>query len=341
MQSKETNIAWQKPVWSAGFDAPVNHVLPTADGVAFLCGDGQVHYVYQHGVSGSFKLHSGAMLSAVVLHDGRLLTGGDDGRVCLSSDSGHIEVLAEHDGIWVDCVAANASGAIAWSAAQRVYHRDAHGVMKSIDCPSTPASLAFDPKGRRVAIALYGGVWLWLPKDKENLVRKLDWKGSHIHVAWSPDGKHVLTSMQENEIHGWRLSDAAHMRMAGYHAKIHSFSWHRSGQLLATGGGQTAVIWPFDDAGPWNRRPAELGYAVANLMHVAWHPNVDVLAGGCAVGSLQIATAHSPAGIEIKGPGGGTITGLRWINDGAALAVGTVTGRASIFAFESASLHVA
>ena len=340
-QIKETHIAWQKPVWSAGFDAPINHVLPTSDGAAFLCGDGYVHHVDKDGVRGSSKLHSGAILSAVILPDGRLLTGGDDGRACLSNDSGHTDVVSAHDGIWVDCVAASSSGAIVWSAARRVYHRDAKGVVKSIDCPTTPASLAFDPKGRRVAIALYGGVWLWLPKDRDNLVRKLDWKGSHVHVTWSPDGKHVLTSMQENEIHGWRLSDAAHLRMPGYPAKIHSFSWHRSGQLLATGGGPTAVIWPFDKEGPWNRRPAELGYAEANLARVAWHPHVDVIAGGCALGSLQIATAHRPDGMEIKGPGDGSVTGLCWINAGAALAAGTATGRASIFALESASLHVA
>ena len=42
----------------------------------------------------------------------------------------------------------------------------------------------------------------------------LEWKGSHIDVTWSPDGRFVVTSMQENALHGWRLRpDKGHMRM--------------------------------------------------------------------------------------------------------------------------------
>ncbi len=48
---------------------------------------------------------------------------------------------------------------------------------------------------------------------------KLEWKGSHLECEVSPDGRFVITSMQENQLHGWRLADKGHMRMSGYPAR--------------------------------------------------------------------------------------------------------------------------
>jgi len=331
---REERYAGQKAmIWTASFDAPVNHAVALRSGTAFACGDGTIQRVAEDKSHRAIKVHGGAILSAAGMPQGGLLTAGDDGRLVLSDSDGAAQLISDHQGLWIDCAAASASGAMAWSAGRRVYHRDARGAVRSLDCPSTPADLAFDPKGRRVAIALYGGVWLWLPKEKDNLAPKLDWKGSHLRVTSSPDGRHVLTAMQEHEIHGWRLSDMAHMRMAGYPGKTYSFSWHRSGKLLATSGGPTAIVWPFDDTGPWNRKPAELGFAAAGFAMLAWHPDADVLAAGCSGGGVQLATSWEPGGVEIRAPADGAVTGLCWIGNGAAMAVGTSRGKAEIHAF--------
>ena len=44
-------------------------------------------------------------------------------------------------------------------------------------------------------------------------------------IAIHPDGDAVVTAMQENALHGWRLSDGQHMRMSGYPAKTQSLSF--------------------------------------------------------------------------------------------------------------------
>ena len=51
----------------------------------------------------------------------------------------------------------------------------------------------------------------------------LAWKGSHHEVNFSPDGKFLITAMQEPMLHGWRLADRKHMRMSGYSARVRSF----------------------------------------------------------------------------------------------------------------------
>ena len=52
-------------------------------------------------------------------------------------------------------------------------------------------------------------------------IQKLIWK--HGAVTFSPDGKYVVTAMQENALHGWRIRDKADLAMTGYPAKVTSY----------------------------------------------------------------------------------------------------------------------
>ena len=321
-----------KPIWSARFDAPVNNVLATGEGMAFLCGDGTIRFLNFALEERTVKAHRGVILSSVVTGDGHIVSGGDDGRVVLTYDS-DMTVLHDDESQWVNSVAAGKAGDFAWSFGRRCCHRSSSGQLAMLDCPTTPAALAFDPKGRRVAIALYGGAWLWLPKANSNLVRKLDWKGSHLAVSWSPDGAHVVTAMQEMELHGWRVKDGANMRMAGYPGKVHAMSWNAAGTHLATSGAPAAVIWPFSGVGPMNRAPLEEGFLKAGIQRLVWHPGVDVLALGCAKGGVQLAKPEYGILQTLREPGLDGVTGLAWARSGTWLVAGTSGGTADIYAF--------
>ena len=89
--------------------------------------------------------------------------------------------------------------------------------------------------------------------------QELPWKGSHIGITASSDGRFVVSTMQENALHGWRLADGAHMRMTGYPAKTRSVSWSADGKWLATSGADAAIIWPFvTKDGPMGKPPLEV-----------------------------------------------------------------------------------
>ena len=134
-------------------------------------------------------------------------------------------------------------------AGKRVIARDDKGREKILEVPSTARGLAFAPKGYRLAISHYNGATLWFP-NVEAKPEVLEWKGSHLDVTWSPDARFVVTSMQENALHGWRLiPDKGHMRMSGYPSKTRSFSWSGDGKWLATSGAEAAIIWPFEVEG--------------------------------------------------------------------------------------------
>ena len=124
------------------------------------------------------------------------------------------------------------------------------------EAPSTVGGPCFFPKGFRLAIAHYNGATLWFPNAAGAQPERLEWKGSHLGVTISPDGKFLITTMQESTLHGWRLADAKHMRMSGYSARVRSLSWSADGEFLATSGSEQLILWPFDGKdGPMGRQP--------------------------------------------------------------------------------------
>ena len=201
-------------------------------------------------------IHAGGILASA--SDGtRIVTGGDDGTLVATEESGEHRVLATDDKKrWIDQVALGPDGAVAWSAGKTAHVLTGKGEARSLEAPSTVAGLAFAPKGFRLAIAHYNGATLWFPNAAGAAPEKLEWKGSHLAVAFSPDGKFLITCMQEPMLHGWRLADAKHMRMSGYSARVRSLSWTADGEFLATSGSEQLILWPFDGKdGPMGRQP--------------------------------------------------------------------------------------
>lgn len=250
---------------SFAFDAYVGNVLFVREGAAFALGDGTVRFAIGEGAPEAVAAHEGAVLCAAPHPSGSgVVTGGDDGRLVWSRPGadGAVE-LANLGSKWIDAVACSAqSGLIAFAAGREVHVRDLGdpkftGLFRH---ERSVADLAFDPKGRRLAAATYGGVQLRYARIAEQKPTTLKWAGAHIALAWSPDGKFLVSAMQENALHGWRLTDAKDMRMGGYPAKVKSFAWASKGALLATSGADGVVAWPFTGAnGPMGKEAAVIG----------------------------------------------------------------------------------
>jgi WD40 repeat protein len=269
-----------------------------------------------------------AMLTAT--SDGKtLLTGGDDGRVVAVRANGGIEQIADEKGRWIDALALRGN-AFAWSAGKQVSARDEAGTVNTWNAPSTVRGLAFQPKGFRLAATHYNGSTLWFPKV-EGAPQTLEWKGAHLDATFSPDGRFLVTSMQENALHGWRLADSRNMRMTGYPAKTRSLSWSHDGQWLATSGADAAVVWPFKDKdGPMGKAPRECGVRGARVTRVAFHPKALVVAIGYADGLVLLCRLADGAEILARPPGDGPISALAWDGTGSRLLFGFESGVAGL-----------
>jgi WD40 repeat protein len=220
-------------------------------------------------------------------------------------------------------------GTVAWSAGKQVFVRS-KGNEHMLEVPSTVGGLAFAPKGLRLAAAHYNGVTLWFPNASSE-PELLAWNGSHLGVMFSPDGRFLITSMQEPTLHSWRLSDRKEMRMAGYAARVRSLSFTADGKSLATAGANQLILWPFQGKdGPLGKVPQMFAPAESAIEAVACHPRQGIAAAGYADGLVLLVRTDDGAEILARKPAGAPVTALAWNARGTALAFGTEDGAAGI-----------
>ncbi|WPP03994.1 WD40 repeat domain-containing protein [Methylocella tundrae] len=312
--------------------APVTAAAFIGATPALALGDG---HVLLTGTGGQKRIavHPDAAILVAAKAGKELATGGDDGRVVLISEDGAPRQIAYEKGRWIDALAARGDGALAWSTGKQVFARDPKGEIKTTTAPSSVRGLAFLPKGYRIAISHYNGARLWFPNAAAP-PEELHWKGSHLEITVSPDGRFIVTAMQENSLHAWRLADKKDLRLSGYPAKPRSMSWSSDGHWLATSGADASIIWPFNSKeGPINKAPRECGVRQAKISCVAFHPKSPVLAQGYEDGMILLCRLADGAELLVRASGAGenaAVTALCWDDAGRRLLFGCADGASGI-----------
>lgn len=323
----------------AAFDAYVVSALFDRSGRAiFALGDGTVRF--EDGAVVQAHPDAGALCAVAHPSGQGVVTGGDDGRLVWSRADGSTVVLAEAPGgRWIDAVdASSESGLIAFATGREARVVDAKDpkFLRVFPHERAVASVALDPKGRRLACATYGGATLWFARIESQQPTWLKWAGAHTLCAFSPDGKFLITAMQENELHGWRLADSKTMRMGGYPAKTKSLAFVGKGLLMGSSGAQGAVVWPFrGNNGPMGENAAEIGFSEAGIVtRVAGAPNAFWLAGGTDDGRVWAAELRTTRHDALKSEKGAPITALAMSVDARRVAWGDEDGQAGVFDLE-------
>jgi WD40 repeat protein len=316
-------------------DSSVRNVSACVTNVAFCdgaalfgLGDGRILSLSRSGDETWTQAHGGA-IHAMAVHRDRIFSGGDDGGLVVTR-SGEATLLHRSRQGWVSDIRLTPDGSVVFTCARSVavlrapYERtdrtfDEH--------PSTLMGLALDPKGKRIAVAHYKGVTLWWLNSEAKQPKRLVWGGSHIAVTWSPNGKYVVSAMQENDLHVWRLADMMAMRMGGYQAKPRSMSWSADSRWLLTSGAPSLIGWDFSGAGPANRPGREYcdgGGAVVSL--VACHPRRSFAAVGFSDGAVRLVDLKTGEERLLSRSRTAPVTALAWSENGASLAGGTEDG---------------
>jgi len=326
--------------FTAEFGAHVTAAAFPVRGVqaGFALGDGTAR-ITDGAVWVAAPAHKGAVL-ALAAHPawGGFCSGGDDGKVQLIGLDGAVAELASFGSKWVEHVVtyAGKTPLIAAAVGKNILLLQPDGkILRTLAHPSTVAGVAFDAKGKRVAAAHYNGASLWFTAS--GTPKLLEWKGSHLGVAIHPGGDALVTSMQENALHGWTLPEGKHMRMSGYPAKTESFGFTKSGRWLATGGADAIVLWPFFGGGPMGKPPMEMASGDGAIVkRIACHPEHEVCAAGFDNGAVVLADISKEQILPVCGPGRGAVSALAWNASGSHLAFGTETGFCAVVDFSSA-----
>ncbi len=305
---------------------------------AFALGDGSLHITTPDGKDewARLEVHDSAVLA--LAQDCRptgFVTGGDDGAFNRIGADGTITNIHTAKRKWVEQATSfsdGKSGFLACGIGKSIHLFDAAGTLqKTLDHPSTVTGIAFDAKGKRVAASHYNGASLWFTAATTPTPRKLEWKGSHTGVAIHPAGEAVVTAMQENALHGWRLSDGQHMRMSGYPTKSESIGFTRNGKYLASSGADAVVLWPFFGGGPMGKPPREIAQFPDTLCtRIACHPREDFVAAGYSNGAVVVADIARDRMVIVTNGAVDTVSALAWSPDGAHLAFGTASGFAAL-----------
>lgn len=305
--------------------APVTAVLAEADVLVSAHGDGTLRMFEPGKPDRVIQAHRGAVLALCADRDaGAVLSGGDDGRMVRTTLEGNSDCLASFGRHWVEHVAASRASGWRACSAGRAVHIWRQGVRHAdvLEHPSTVGGMALDARGRRVAVAHYGGVTVHERGKRGYRPIKLAFSGSHLGVTFSPDGRFVISSMQENMLRGWRLGDRADLRMAGYPTKVHGLRWVGTLPWLATTGAGFAVCWPFDGRdGPMDRPPRTVAEGRGQIATcVAGVSGADIVFTGFEDGAVLFAELS--AGGEdrvVRGSTGvavsamGVTPDLRWL----------------------------
>jgi WD40 repeat protein len=309
------------------------HVVGTAflgETPVFALADGEIAL----GLGDTIKktrAHEDSLLAFAAAPDGKsIITTSDDGRVVRTSADGATSVLAEKKGKWIDQVACGPQGAIAFAAGRMAWVVLADSTLVEFPHEKAVGAVGFLPKGLRLTTATTDKArLLWVATQGAPV--ELEWKGAHTGITTSPDGKFLVTTMQEPALHGWRIEDGKHMRMTGYPSKVKSISWSAKGKYLATSGASAAILWPFmSKDGPMGKAPLQLGTMSQLVTRVACHPTEDVVAIGYDNGLILAVRFNDQAEVVLRHPDKSAISALSWNGNGALLAFGTEAGAAGV-----------
>ncbi len=286
-------------------------------------------------------LQTAHQIGGMALHgspDGEwLATGGQDGRAKLwQVATGNLGADLPAGASWVERIAWSPAydddQPLLWASAAgkvlRFWTLDGDLYSEHRRHTSTITAIQWHPLRRALVTASYGLLTVWVPgTDVPSEV--FAWKGSHLAVAWRPDGTFLVVGDQDATVHVWDIVTGEDLMMSGYQTKVRELAWHPGGRFLATGGGTVVTIWDFAGRGPADSVPIVLEGHTGLVTALAYRADGNILASGGEDGVLLWRPPERPQ--QVTSPVGrceveGGVSVLAWREDGMSLAVGSTQG---------------
>jgi WD40 repeat protein len=325
--------------WAVNLDDHVIALAPSPDAaqhIALASVSGPVLIVHRQTgeIVHRFAGHRPGTLSLGWRRDGQILaSGGQDGMVRLWDVAVGTEWLAlEAGSAWVQRVAfAQTTDLLVSGAGRKLRLWDGSGGLERDypDLPGTVNDLAWKPGGKVFAVATNRQLAIFGP-DADDPTHKLELAVPMLALAWSPDGKVIVTGNQNGTMNYWRYRHNENLQMSGYPMKVRELAWDSSGRYLASGGGSTVVVWDTSGKGPRGTTPHMLELHEVPIEVLAYQPAGVWLASGDGDGLLAIwqpSSSKTPLA-KLQLPAG--LACLAWLPGGNQLVVGCADGTAML-----------
>jgi WD40 repeat protein len=304
--------------WSRQLDEYVATLCVSPDGERAAVGTSGGKVVVLETKTGrlSFECeaHAGGVLASSFCPRGLLLaTGGHDGYARLFDDAGRERAAVSGGAPWVEHLGWSPRGdhwATGSGRTARVWTADGKPLFELPPSVATLGALGWNHAGTHLATASRGEVRI-VEARRGSLVHQLRARGSLISLAYSPDDSVVACGSRECSVHFWRLTTAKHSQISGFVAQPRALSWAPDGKHLASSGGRSISLWPFED-GPEGRRPSLLAAHGALCTALSFHSALPHLASGGDDATVYVWRPREGLAPSGAGRMEETVTAIQW-----------------------------
>jgi WD40 repeat protein len=259
-------------------------------------------------------------------------TAGEDGKACITSlETGEALATLDHGRGWVERARWSADGRLlATVSGKQLRVWTSRGEPYEAFPPhrSSIAAVAWRKGGDDLALVGYGGATIVrLPKRSGGRIetRALDWKGSLVSAAWSPDAKVLACGTQEGMVHFWRLPSGRDSEMRGYPSKPKHLDFDVKSTLFATDCGEEVLVWDFR-RGPEGTAPIDLRGHRGQVTALRFAPRGELLATGAEDHALLVWDPKRGGQPRYGFTMNAEISALAWMPSATALLVGDGAG---------------
>lgn len=266
----------------------------------------------------------------------RLASIGQDGKACVwdARTGARLHVL-QVGASWGERAIWSPKGDMLATAAGkivRLWNTRGEQVREFTDHASTVTDIAWKPGTDQLAVGAYGGAVIW-QAGGDQPVRKLTWQGSTLRLCWSRDGSVLTAGQQDSSIIFWDSRKPEPSMMWGYPTKVRELAWDRFSKYLATGGGETTIVWKFGGKGPEGTKPIQLAGHDDLIASLMFQHRGNVLASGAGDGTV-LAWLPGKRDEPLGGLRGmGAVSHVAWSRDDRALAISDDQGAVLVTEF--------
>ncbi len=290
---------WQRPVrlqrrWQTTIDDYVIALSWSADGTALVAASSSGPIAILAAADGRIVQHcsghaNGTTTVSCQPSGSLFASGGQDGHLCLwNLETGQQISRRPHGKGWIERVVWSPRGKhLAMAAGKKLYCLDksAQILQTYEEHPSSITDIVWSTQGDLLASSSYGGV-RFFNVEQSACQHYFAWQGAVQKLAWSPDGTCIAGGALNASVHFWYYATGYDLEMTGYPRKVNELSWSADSRFLATGGGDTVMIWDCSGKGPAGSEPIPCEGHQQAISAVHFHHKVPLLASTCEGGSV-------------------------------------------------------